>query len=161
MLCIPIKSKDGGVAGVLQAINKMGTQSDSDLFFNIEDEGVCQVLAQILTNILHNSLMQKDRELFYQDLLHILEIGSKLNSKRDLKSFMIGAKALMKDLFNVRDLRVYVYNPDLMLLKFFDEDNDRFDVQAGNFGIASEVLSTKMIMHAPCASNHPFYNGRF
>lgn len=58
MLCVPIKDKDGDVLGrfvdykgVLQAINKV-SNSNNDIFFNIEDEGVLKVLALILTSIL-------------------------------------------------------------------------------------------------------------
>lgn len=62
-------------SGVLQAINKMNELRDAEIFFNIEDEGVVKVLAQILTNILHNSLLHDNREVFYQDLLKVLEVG--------------------------------------------------------------------------------------
>lgn len=60
--------------GVLQAINKMNETKESEIFFNIEDEGVVKVLAQILTNILHNSLLHDNKEVFYQDLLKVLEV---------------------------------------------------------------------------------------
>lgn len=61
--------------GVLQAINKMNETKESEIFFNIEDEGVVKVLAQILTNILHNSLLHDNKEVFYQDLLKVLEVN--------------------------------------------------------------------------------------
>ena len=53
----------------------MNELRDAEIFFNIEDEGVVKVLAQILTNILHNSLLHDNREVFYQDLLKVLEVG--------------------------------------------------------------------------------------
>jgi hypothetical protein len=58
----------------LQAINKLNEARMPDIFFNIEDEGVVKVLAQILTNILHNSLLHDNKEVFYQDLLKVLEV---------------------------------------------------------------------------------------
>jgi hypothetical protein len=59
---------------VLQAINKLNENKESEIYFNIEDEGVVRVLSQILTDILHNSLLHDDREVFYQDLLKVLEV---------------------------------------------------------------------------------------
>lgn len=61
-------------SGVLQAINKLNENKESEIYFNIEDEGVVRVLSQILTDILHNSLLHDDREVFYQDLLKVLEV---------------------------------------------------------------------------------------
>ena len=59
---------------MLQAINKLNENKESEIYFNIEDEGVVRVLSQILTDILHNSLLHDDREVFYQDLLKVLEV---------------------------------------------------------------------------------------
>lgn len=81
MLAVPVMGKGEDVIGsillfigVLQAINKLNESRDAEIFFNIEDEGVVKVLAQILTNILHNSLLHDNREVFYQDLLKVLEV---------------------------------------------------------------------------------------
>lgn len=67
---------------MLQAINKMNETKDHEIFFNIEDEGVVKVLAQILTNILHNSLLHDNREVFYQDLLKVLEVAARQPGRR-------------------------------------------------------------------------------
>lgn len=83
MLAVPVMGKDNDVIGrlyfykgVLQAINKQNASKDSEIYFNIEDEGIIRVLAKILTDILHNSLLHDDREVFYQDLLKVIEVSS-------------------------------------------------------------------------------------
>ncbi len=149
------------IIGVLQAINKLSANNSTDLFFNIEDEGVVKVLAQILTSILHNSLLHDDRDLFYQDLQKILKVDYQLSNHRELRSYMNAARDLMQKLFNVTYLRVFIINKSGDLVKFIVDTQCRFDVQAANFGIVSQALLKKYTMRVPCGQNHVEYNGTF
>jgi hypothetical protein len=149
-----------GHLGVLEAINKLSDSKDTNVFFNIEDEGVLKVLAQILTSILHNSLLHDDREHFYQDLLKVLEIGSVLNSQKDLKEFVQASRTQMQLLFNVSQLRVYIYNEGAKLVKFLDEKLNEFVVLPADFGIISYVLENETQLVVASAENHAEFNGR-
>lgn len=144
---------------MLEAINKLSDSKDANVFFNIEDEGVLKVLAQILTSILHNSLLHDDREHFYQDLLKVLEIGSVLNSQKDLKEFVLAARTQMQLLFNVSQLRVYVCDEGAKLVKFLDESSHEFVVLPAEFGIISYVLENETQLVVSSAENHAEYNG--
>lgn len=158
MLAVPVKGKDGEVLGVLQAINKLSPDKSSDIFFNMEDNGILEALAQILTNILHNSLLHDDRELFYQDLLKVLEVGSVLNSKRIMKEFLLAARELMLKLFNVSQLRVYLYNEEQQMVKFLVDDTGKFDVQPAMSGLISVTISQRTAVRVPSGEAHPEFN---
>lgn len=158
MLAVPVKGKDGEVLGVLQAINKLSPDKSADIFFNMEDNGILEALAQILTNILHNSLLHDDRELFYQDLLKVLEVGSILNSKRVLKDFLLTARELMLKLFNVSYLRVYLYNQEKEMVKFLIDDTGRFDVQPAMSGLIGLTVSQRTAVRVPSGEAHPEFN---
>ena len=117
------------------------------------------VFAGILTSILHNSLLHDDRDHFYQDLLKVLEIGATLNLQKDLKNFVLNAKSQMQLLFNVNKLRIYLYNQENNLFKFYDEKSNEFVVVPARFGIACQVLKSLSPVAVACAENHPQYNG--
>lgn len=75
ILAVPIRDKEHQVLGVLEAINRLPRADGRDNHFTLEDEGILNMLAQILTDILENSLLHDDREAFYQDLLKVLEVA--------------------------------------------------------------------------------------
>lgn len=159
ILAVPIRDKEHQVLGVLEAINRLPRPDGRDNHFSLEDEGILNMLAQILTDILENSLLHDDREAFYQDLLKVLEIGSKLNSEKHILSLIKQAEEQMCTLFNVRFLRVLILNGQGTAVKFLDENHRRFIHRKSNFGLVGKVIEEGKTFMVHCASNHPDYNG--
>lgn len=63
-------------SGVLQAINK-----NEGEFFTKEDEGLMQIMAQLATAVLRNSLYHDEREIFHNSMKLLLESGKALSQE--------------------------------------------------------------------------------
>ncbi|CAM9518179.1 unnamed protein product, partial [Chrysoparadoxa australica] len=160
ILSVPVWTADGDVAGVVQAVNKLGEQEGQYIGFNDEDENSIEQIAELAGNALHT----------YQLSIETLEANRRLEGLIMMLSSVAALRsvgAVMQKLFDIsRDLlgasRVTLFRMDpgrrtLTISHAVDQSVIGVKVPVGK-GIAGKVACDGRPLNVHDAYSHPKFN---
>ena len=150
ILCMPIKAVDGSIVGVLQAINK------KDAIFNVTDEDVLRLLANLAGVALQNAMLYKNSEI----------VRDKFRSLLDIIRAMQGELGVNSLIFTITQRTIRVVDADRCTLYLVDNVQKALFAMQGEVnirismeqGIAGSVATSGDVLNIPDAYDNPNFN---
>jgi len=147
---MPIKAVDGAIIGVLQAINK------KDAIFNVTDEDVLRLLANLSGVALQNAMLYKNSEI----------IRDKFRSLLDIIRAMQGELGVNSLIFTITQRTIRVVDADRCTLYLVDNVQKALFAMQGEVnirismeqGIAGSVATSGEVLNIPDAYDNPNFN---
>ena len=179
-LAIPITNQFGKVDGVIQAINKLSQDEDSEKIdgdkphpsprgplkltqkpiFSRRDEGLLELLGHMAGHFLEYSIKDRNKSHYANSLRNILHFEMSINLENSLRTILERSLKFIKELFYTSDARIFLFG-QTKGLKFVNSsapEGDYLESFDKSSGIVSHCLEAKKMVWFKNSDNHPDFN---
>ena len=143
---------------MIQAINKVPDHNGTHRYFDKNDSGMLEMIANLASTALTNTIQYNQQSLYMNNLRTILRIGVKLFSIKTVEKLVVEGTEILKTLFNSQEARLFYILPE--------EQDTLCTIEASGektrlpmIGIVGECMAKKQMISVNNSPADARYNG--
>lgn len=158
ILTVPMFNGEGEVDGVLQAINKHADPNGNPRYFDRNDMGLLEMVANLASSSVNNTIQYNQQIMIMNNLRIILRAMARLFGVKSDQDFVTRTKELLQYLFNTQSAGVFIRDQSMEdRLYTYDKDGIKQTYEAT--GLVGECIRAKELVSVHNSSEDLRYNG--